>query len=191
MTQQHSSRHYQFFQLLRAPRSLLTPISDRTYLDLTGTLKISYFLNFPHPPSFFLSLICSSSFISFLSRWCSVFFFLNGAHFSLSLACSISAEVPGKSSSCGWGVPWPRPTVLSPALCSLMEPNNKAFAPDKQMGMNWQGARIPYNLISVYSAVSKEVLSQKSMISLAFPPNIYSLTYFYSHTVFPREEMSS
>lgn len=66
-------------------------------------------------------------------------------------------EVPGKSSLSAW--PWP--TALSPALFSLTQPNNKVFVPDKQMGMNWQGAQVPYNLISVYSAVSKESFVSK------------------------------
>lgn len=81
-------------------------------------------------------------------------------------------EVLGKSSSCGWGSAcgraWPWPTALSPALCSLTEPNNEAFVPDKQMGMNWQGAWIPYNLISVYSAVSKESFVSKEHDSFGF-----------------------
>ena len=104
-------------------------------------------------------------------------------------------EVPGKSSSCGWGIAcgraWPWPTALSPALCSLTEPNNEAFVPDEQMGMNWQGARIPYNLISVYSAVSKESFVSKEHDSFGFTTKYLLTDIFFSHTVIPREEMES
>lgn len=36
------------------------------------------------------------------------------------------------------------------------------------MGMNWQGAQVPYNLISVYSAVSKESFVSKEHDSFGF-----------------------
>lgn len=87
-----------------------------------------------------------------------------------------------RAASVGGGVPWPWPTVFSPALCSLTEPNNKAFVPDKQMGMNWQGARIPYNLISVCSAVSKESFVSKEHDFFGFPTK-YLLTdiFLFSH----------
>lgn len=104
-------------------------------------------------------------------------------------------EVPGKRSSRGWGSAcgraWPWPTALSPALCSLTEPNNETFVPEKQMGMNWQGARIPYNLISVYSAVSKESFVPKEHESFGFTTKYLLTDIFFSRTVIPREEMES
>lgn len=57
---------------------------------------------------------------------------------------------------------------------------------DKQMGMNWQGARIPYNLISVYSAVSKESFVSKELDFFGFATK-YLLTdiFLFSHC-FPK-----
>ena len=104
-------------------------------------------------------------------------------------------EAPGKSSSGGWGSAcgraWPWPAALSPALCSLTEPKNGAFVPDKQTGMNWQGARIPYNLISVYSAVSKESFVSKEHDSFGFATKYLLTDIFFSHTVLPREATES
>lgn len=108
---------------------------------------------------------------------------------SLSLIRSIGLEFPGKSSSHGcknaYRKAWPWPTALSSALCSRIEPNNKAFVLDKQMGRNWQGARNPYKLISVYSAVSKENFISKEHHSLGFATT-YLLTVSFSPIPFTR-----
>lgn len=57
------------------------------------------------------------------------------------------------------------------------------------MGMNWQGARIPYNLISVYSAVSEESFVSKEHDSFGFTTKYLLTDIFFSHPVIPREDM--
>lgn len=59
------------------------------------------------------------------------------------------------------------------------------------MGRNWQGARIPYNLISVCSAVSKESFVSKEHDSFGFATKCLLTDIFFSHTVIPGEEMES
>lgn len=109
---------------------------------------------------------------------------------SLPLIRSVGLEFPEKSSSHGcenvYRKAWPWPAALSLALCSHIKPNNKAFALDKQMGKNCQGARNPYKLISVYSAVSKENFISKEHHSFGFAHYIV-----LSHTILSREHMES